>query len=71
MRGELSRDELACRVVAALRDAARVRTELGGPGRDVGGLASGSSASRGAHVAARHEWLGQQRDDVEQNVTQG
>ncbi len=42
---QLPRDELARRVVAALRDAPRLGVELGCPRRDVGGLAAGSGAA--------------------------
>jgi len=42
----------AGRVVAPLRDAAGLGSELGRPGGDVGRLPSGSRPARGAHVAA-------------------
>src|SRR5262249_33454259 len=69
-RGELPSHELACRGVAALRNAARVRAELGRPSGDVSGLAAGSGPVGGAHVVARSKRLRQQHDHVEQYVTE-
>ena len=67
---ELPRDELARGVVAALRDAARLGSELRRPGRDVRRLAAGAGPVRGAHVAAGSERLLEPDDHVEQHVTE-
>ena len=53
-RRELARDELARRVVAALRDAARVRAERRRPGRDVRRLAARAGPRR-ARARRRRE----------------
>ena len=70
VRAELPRDELAGGIVAPLRDAPRLGSELGRPGRDVGRLASRSRPVRSANVAARSERLLEQHDHVEQYVTE-
>src|SRR5262249_7606667 len=54
---ELARDELGRRIVSALRDAARLRTERCRPGGDVRGLAAGAGARLRAHVVPARERL--------------
>ena len=70
MRCELARDELSRRVVSPFRDAARVRTELRRPRRDVRRLPARAGACRRTHVAAGSERLIEPDDHVEQNISQ-
>ncbi len=71
VRRELSRDELGRRVVAALRDAARVRSERRRPGCDVRRLAARAGARARPHVVARGERLLEPHDHVEHQVADG
>ena len=71
MGGELLRDELAGRVVRALRDEAALLAELGRPGGDVGRLAARTGAGARRRVGAEVERRVEPHDDVEQEVTEG
>ena len=70
VRLELTGDELARRIVAALGDAASLRSERRRPGRDVRRLAAGAGACAGAHVVPVGERLLQPHDHVEHHIAE-
>ena len=68
---ELLRDELARRVVRALRDQSPLAAELGRPRGDVRRLAARAGARAGGRVGAEVEGAVEAHDDVEQEISQG